>query len=186
MGVLVSLAFQLTMASFFLVLALYLQDGHRLSALVSGVLFVPLGLGYLVTSMLSGRIAARIGRQTLAVGALLVGAGYGLLAVAVDEPIGWLLPGLAVAGVGMGFVIAPLPSIVLAGVAARHAAAASGVLSTAQQAGNALGVALIGNVFYRAVGAGQYPHAFALSLEVLIALSIGVAALVQALPRHTA
>lgn len=184
-GVLVSLAFQLTMASFFLVLALYLQDGHGLSALASGLLFVPLGLGYLVTSMLSGRIAARIGRQTLAVGALLVGVGYGLLAVAADQPIGWLLPGLAVAGVGMGFVIAPLPSIVMAGVAARHAAAASGVLSTAQQAGNALGVALIGNVFYRAVGAG-YPHAFSLSLGALTALSIAVAGLVQALPRHTA
>jgi EmrB/QacA subfamily drug resistance transporter len=185
-GVLVSLAFQLTMASFFLVLALYLQDGRGESALASGLLFVPLGAGYLLTSMLSGRIAARLGRQTLAAGALVVAAGYGLLALSAPEPIGWLLPGLILAGMGMGFVVAPLPSIVMAGVPARHAAAASGVLSTAQQAGNAVGVALIGTVFYRALGAGHFPHAFALSLAVLVALSVAVAALVQLLPRRTA
>ncbi|MFI7431199.1 MFS transporter [Micromonospora sp. NPDC049836] len=185
-GVLVSLAFQLTMASFFLVLAVYLQDGRGLSALASGLLFAPLGLGYLVTSVLSGRIAARLGRQTLTVGTLVVAAGYGLLALAAQEPTGWLVPGLTVAGAGMGFVVAPLPSIVLAGVAARHAAAASGVLSTAQQAGNAVGVALIGSVFYHALRTGPFPHAFALSLGVLVALSVAVAVLVQWLPRRGA
>ena len=184
-GVLISLAFQLTMASFFLVLALYLQDGRGLSALASGLLFVPLGTGYLITSMRSGRIAVRLGRQTLTVGALLVAAGYGLLALTAHQPIGWLLPGLTMAGMGMGFVIAPLPSIVMAGVPASHAAAASGVLATAQQAGNAVGVALIGTVFYRAVGAGDLPRAFALSLTMLMALSVAVAALVQLLPRRT-
>ncbi|MGW5672834.1 MFS transporter [Micromonospora sp. NPDC003776] len=178
-GVLVSLAFQLTMASFFLVLAVYLQDGRDRSALASGLLFVPLGVGYLVTSMLSGRFAARAGRRTLTVGTLVVAAGYGLLALAADAPIGWLLPGLVVAGAGMGFVVAPLPSIVMAGVAARHAAAASGVLSTAQQAGNAVGVALIGSLFYGALGSGSFPHAFALSLDVLVALSVAVAVLVR-------
>jgi EmrB/QacA subfamily drug resistance transporter len=185
-GVLVSLAFQLTMASFFLVLALYLQDGSGLTALESGLLFVPLGVGYLFTSMLSGRIAGRLGRQTLAVGALVVAAGYGTLALAAGQSFGWLLPGLILAGMGMGFVVAPLPSIVMAGVAAPHAAAASGVLSTAQQAGNAVGVALIGSVFYRALGAGDFPHAFALSLDLLVALSVVVAVLVQGLPRRTA
>ena len=186
LGLLVSLAFQLTMASFFLLLALYLQDGRGLSALASGLLFVPLGAGYLLTSVASGRIAARLGRQTLSVGAFVVAAGYGALALAADQPIGWLLPGLTIAGMGMGFVIAPLPSFVLASVAQRHAAAASGVLSAAQQAGNAVGVALIGSVFYRALGAGHFPHAFALSLAILVALSLAVVALVQMLPRHSA
>lgn len=74
-GVLVSLAFQLTMASFFLVLALYLQDGRGLSALASGLIFVPLGAAYLVTSMRSGRLAARGGRRTLTVGTLVLATG---------------------------------------------------------------------------------------------------------------
>jgi predicted MFS family arabinose efflux permease len=142
-----------------------------------------LGAGYFITSMLSGRIAARLGRQTLAVGTLVVAAGYGLLAIAASDPIGALVPGLAVAGAGMGFVIAPLPSIVMARVEPGHAAVASGVLATCQQAGNAVGVALIGTVFCHALPG--YPHAFALALAVLVALSVVVAILTQFLPRRS-
>ena len=42
-GVIISLTYQLMMASFFLLLALYLQDGRGLSALQSGLIFLPLG-----------------------------------------------------------------------------------------------------------------------------------------------
>jgi EmrB/QacA subfamily drug resistance transporter len=184
-GIATSLVFQMMTASFFLVLALYLQDGRGLSALESGLIFLPLGLGYFVASARSGRVAQRLGRQVVTLGALIVSAGYLLLALAVHDGTGWLVPGLAIAGAGMGFVIAPMPSIVLARVAPQHAAAASGVLSTAQQAGNAIGVAVIGLVFYHALGGGSYPHAFGLGLEVLAVGGLAVAALVQALPRST-
>ena len=102
--------------------------------------------------MQSGKVAARLGRQVLALGSLVVSAGYLLLAAAVHDGAGWLIPGLVISGIGMGFVIAPLPAIVLARVRPDHAAAASGVLSTAQQAGGSIGVAVIGAVFYSALG----------------------------------
>jgi hypothetical protein len=63
-----------------------------------------------------------------------------------------------------------------------HAAAASGVLSTTQQAGGAIGVAVIGAVFYSALGHG-YPHAFGLGLVVMAGFGLVVAALVQLLRR---
>ena len=63
-----------------------------------------------------------------------------------------------------------------------HAAAASGVLSTAQQAGGSIGVAVIGAVFYSALARG-YPHAFGLSLVVMAGFGLVVAALVQLLRR---
>jgi len=182
-GVVTSLVFQMTMASFFLVLALYLQDGRGLSALDSGLIFLPLGLGYFVSSAKSGGVAARLGRQVVTLGTLVVSAGYVLLAVAVHDSVGWLIPGLVISGVGMGFVIAPMQAIVLAGVKPEHAAAASGVMSTATQAGNAIGVAVIGVVFYNALGGGSYPHAFGLCLEVMAAFGLVVAALAQLLPR---
>lgn len=75
----------------------------------------------------------------------------------------------------MGFVIAPMPAIVLARVKPEHAAAASGVLSTAQQAGGSIGVAVIGSVFYSALGGGSYPRAFELSLVVMAAFGLAVA-----------
>ncbi|MBC6456397.1 MFS transporter [Actinomadura sp. HBU206391] len=192
-GVVTSLVFQMTMASFFLVLALYLQDGRGLSALHSGLIFLPLGIGYFAASMRSGRVAARLGRQTLTIGTLVVAAGYALLAwtaasIGDHGAIEWIIPGLLVAGAGMGLVMAPLPALVLAGVQPRHAAAASGVLATSQQAGGAIGVALIGVVFYDALGAHpagrDFPRAFALGLVLLIALGVAVAGLVQLFPRR--
>jgi EmrB/QacA subfamily drug resistance transporter len=188
-GVAINLVFQTTMASFFLILALYLQDGRGLSPLRSGLIFLPLGVGYFASSTVSGRLAARLGRQVIAVGALVVAAGYGLLALTAAQlgtaSVLLLVPGLLVAGAGMGFVIAPLPAIVLSGVAPGSAASASGVLSTCQQAGGAIGVAVIGVVFYRALGGG-FPHAFALGLLPLVALEAVVAGLAQLLPGRAA
>jgi EmrB/QacA subfamily drug resistance transporter len=182
-GVVINLAYQLMMASFFLVLALFLQDGLGLSALQSGLVFLPLGLGYFAASVQSGKLAARLGPQVLALGSLVVSGGYLLLAAAAHDGAGWLIPGLVISGIGMGLVIAPLPAIVLARVRPDHAAAASGVLSTAQQAGGSIGVAVIGAVFYSALGSGSYPRAFGLSLVVMAAFGLAVAALVQLLRR---
>src|SRR6201996_1301044 len=75
-GVVTNVVYQMMMASFFLVLALYLQDGRGLSALESGLIFLPLGLGYFAASAVSPKVAARLGRQVLALGALIVAAGY--------------------------------------------------------------------------------------------------------------
>jgi predicted MFS family arabinose efflux permease len=181
-GLVISLAYQMMMASFFLVLALFLQDGLGLSALESGLIFLPLGLGYFAASVQSGKIAARLGPQVLALGSLVVAAGYLLLAANLQHGAGWLIPGLVVSGVGMGLVIAPMPAIVLARVKPEHAAAAAGVLSTTQQAGGSIGVAVIGAVFYSALGHG-YPHAFGLGLEVMAGFGLAVAILVQLMRR---
>jgi len=70
-------------------------------------------------------------------------------------------------------------------VSAQHAGPASGVLSTVQQVGNALGVALIGIVFYGALGGGV-PHAFRGCLIFLIAVELVLAGLVQLLPKEPA
>ncbi len=62
---------------------------------------------------------------------------------------GWdLIPILLVSGLGLGTVIAPLLNIILAGVPGRDAGSASGVLTTFQQLGGAIGVAVVGVVFF--------------------------------------
>jgi predicted MFS family arabinose efflux permease len=73
---------------------------------------------------------------------------------------------------------------VLAGVEPRRAGAASGTLSTVQQLGNSLGVALTGLVFFGQLQGG-YGQAFEVSLVQLIALLVGVAALTRLLPRRS-
>ncbi|MEV5873214.1 MFS transporter [Streptomyces sp. NPDC052101] len=191
-GVVSLLVFFAAMASFFLVLALYLQEGRGLSALQSGLLFIPLGLGFFMGSAQSPKAAAKLGKQVLTVGALIQAVGNIALAATAWQldssgAVAWCIPAMVVAGFGMGFVVAPLASLVLEGVAPHHAAAASGVFSTAQEMGNAVGIAVIGVVFFGAAGhhvtAHSYAHAFSTGLLVQAGICAVVALLVQLLPR---
>ncbi|MFJ4092276.1 MFS transporter [Kitasatospora sp. NPDC089913] len=185
-GLLAQLAFWLGQASFFLVLALYLQPGLGLDALGAGLVFTAIGLGYLLTSTAAHRVAARLGRQAIALGGLLMAAGLGLLGLAVHlagttGSVWWLAPGLFVDGLGMGLVIAPVTSLVLAGVEPRLAGSAAGLVATVQQVAGALGVALIGVLYY---GAADPATAFGRCLGALAVLEVLLAGLVQLLPRR--
>jgi EmrB/QacA subfamily drug resistance transporter len=188
-GITMALVYGMVNAAFFLVLALYLQLGHGMSALESGLLFISLGIGYFMSSAISGQIAAKLGRQVLAVGALVQGIGHVVLVETVtstSETL-WLIPGLTLTGFGMGLVMGPMAATVLAGITSKHAGAASGLLSTAQQVGGALGVALVGIVFYDTLGevltADLFTDAFVNGLWLLTAFCAVVGALVQMLPR---
>jgi MFS family permease len=150
-GLLTQLVFWAGQASFFLVLALYLQLGRGLDALQ---------------------------------------AGHALLALSVADvgttgPVGLLAPALLLVGAGMGLVITPLTSTVLASLEPQRAGAASGALSTMQQVGNAIGVAVTGVVFFGALDRG-FATAFELSLAQLAVLCVAVAALTRLLPRPAA
>jgi MFS family permease len=179
-GLATQLAFASGLASFFLVFALYLQQGRGLTALEAGLVFTILAAAYLATSMRT----PQVGRRAPALGAITIGAGQALLALTVSAggSIAELAPALLLMGAGMGLVMAPLTATVLAGVSAAHAGAASGVLATMQQIGNALGVAVTGVIFFGAADQGL-AHAFELSLIQLAVLSAAVAALTRLLPR---
>jgi EmrB/QacA subfamily drug resistance transporter len=187
-GMLTTLTFFAGMASFFLVLALYLQLGRGMGALESGEIFSLLGIGFLATSMASQSLAAKYGRQTLAIGALVVAVGLVLFRISADASTLALLPAFVVDGAGIGLVMAPLTATVLSGLTPQHAGSAAGVLSSVQQVGNALGVAIIGIVFYNAAGSAAggaaIVHAFEVSIPYLVGLAVAVAALVQLLPRR--
>jgi hypothetical protein len=83
----------------------------------------------------------------------------------------------------MGLVMAPLPAIAMTGVEPRHAASTAGVTSTSLQAGGAIGIAVIGVVFYGVLGAGHFTAAFGVSLPVMAAFCAMSAGIVQMLPR---
>ncbi|MBL7493601.1 MFS transporter [Frankia sp. AgB1.9] len=184
--------FNASVASWFFVLALYLQDGRHLSPLRAGLVFSALGGGFLVTSLAGGRVAARLGRQGLALGSGLRVLGLLALWVVVRAhgtggDLLWVTLPLAVEGAGQGLVTGPLISRVLLGVRPAVAGAGSGVLASAQQVGNSIGVAVIGAVFFAARhSGGSIAAAFGSGLLLLAALSLVVAALVQLLPNTPA
>jgi MFS family permease len=87
-------------------------------------------------------------------------------------------------GAGMGLVLAPLASTILTTLDPGQAGAASGMLSTMQNVGTALGVAVTGVIFFGALHSG-YAYAFELSVAELALLLLGVAGLTRLLPRLT-
>lgn len=139
------------MASYFLVLALYLQVGLGLGALASGAVFTAVAAPYMLGTSKAAVLVARFGRAAVALGAAAFGAGHLLILAgiaAADGSVAALLPGLVLGGVGMGVCLSALVATVMAQVPAVHAATVSGAMSTVQQLGNAGGVALIGVVFF--------------------------------------
>ena len=173
-------------ASFFLVLALFLQDGRGLSALASGLVFSILAVAYLVAAFTAPALAARHGRDVIAAGAISLAVGHGVLlatTAVTGGAIAALVPGLLLVGAGMGLALTPLTTTVLASAEPTQAGAVSGALSTMQQVGNALGVAVVGVVFFGAVPAHGYRHAFELSLVVLAGLLTVVACATRLLPQ---
>lgn len=185
-GLLTQLCFWAGQASFFVVLALYLQQGRGLHPLAAGLVFTILAAAYLVASAISPGLAARHGRVVIFRGALALAAGHLLLLAAVADigvrgSLAVLVPGLLLVGSGMGLVLAPLASTILATLEPDRAGAASGMLSTMQNIGNALGVAITGVIFFGAIHSG-YAHAFELAVAELALLLAGVAAVSRLLP----
>lgn len=158
-GVLVGLTFFAGVASFFLILTITLQVGLGFSPLHMGATAVPWSIGIAVASGISVNLAPKIGRRLTTVGALVMAAGMAGILLAFDRAgtgvSSWdLAPGLLACGLGMGMVASVLVNVVLAGVHGRDAGSASGVLNTAFQLGAAIGVAVLGVIFFGMLPAG--------------------------------
>ncbi|MFF2805734.1 MFS transporter [Streptomyces sp. NPDC058000] len=178
--------------SFFLVFSLTLQDGLGQGALGAGLSYLPFAVVFFAAGLLAGRLA-RFGRRVLQAGSLITLLGFGstvaVTATTGPELTAWrLLPTLALVGAGNGLLVTPLLSAVLAGVRPEETGTASGVLSTGQQVGGAVGVAVIGVLFYGALGpAGHqdvaaYGHALTWALTANAALAALVSLLLPLLP----
>jgi EmrB/QacA subfamily drug resistance transporter len=182
-GLLAQLVFWCGQGSFFLILALFLQQGRGLTPLAAGGIFVVLALPYVATSMRAPGLTARYGRNVVTAAAVTLVTAHLMLigTVALTGSIAALIPALALVGVGMGLGIAPLAAGLLATLRPEQAGAASGALSTAQYVGSALGVALVGIAFFGGLGAG-FDTALQHGLWVLVGALSLVAVLSRWLP----
>jgi EmrB/QacA subfamily drug resistance transporter len=177
-------------ASFFLVFALYLQEGRGLDPLDAGLVFTVLAASYLLVSLRAPALSLRFGRDVVTFGAATLVVGYGVLVAGTaiagrHASLVALFPGLLLVGAGMALCLAPLATTVLMSVHPERAGMASGLMSTMQQVGNSIGVAVVSVVFFDNVSGG-YPHAFELASVTLAALLAVVALLTRSLPRRPA
>nr|CAJ89486.1 putative transmembrane efflux protein [Streptomyces ambofaciens ATCC 23877] len=184
--------------SFFLTLSVYLQLGTGRTAWETGLVILPYALGSIITSGLGVALAAKAGRALLVIGSLTIAASQlVLLAVIRDgsDPGFWLLAlGLFIGGLGLGLAAPVLVNVVLAGIPGRNAGAAGGVLSTVNQIGGSIGIAVLGTIFFAAVtgsttgapGLADYGHALTIVLVVTAVLYLVAGLVMLALPKNAA
>jgi EmrB/QacA subfamily drug resistance transporter len=131
----------------FLPLVIYLQTVLGLTALQSSLLTLPMAAAAGLATALSGRRWDRLSAKHFVLfGLATLAAGTVILAWQAEPsttPVA-LIPGLVVAGLGIGSVYAPLTNAAMATVPLDLAGAASGVYNTARQVGGVLGSAASG------------------------------------------
>lgn len=116
---------------------------------------VPFSLGIAIGAPLSGGLLApKLGRKALQLGILvmavsMVGVWFTLHVYGDQTTIWNLVPATLASGIGAGMVFAPLFDIILASIDDQAAGSASGVLTAMQQFGGAIGVAVIGTIFFQ-------------------------------------
>lgn len=195
-GVLIQMLFFGAMSGFMLGFTLWLQIGRGYGPTQAGLVMAAFSVGTMISAPFVDTLILRMGRSVLVMGGLGLAAGFvwlGLAAAATSGPttnLVSLLPGLVLAGIGLGLLIVPLSNIVLTAAHEDVAGNASGVFSTAQQFGGALGVATLGSIFFGRLGDGYSPAigavtwwvAAGLGLCAVLALAIPARAIREAYP----
>jgi len=162
--------------------SIYLQNVRHLSALATGAMIVPLTLAPTVTTRLIDRYAPDMHFKPRLVAGQIIGLlGAAILIVSVLAPATiFILLGLLLIGVSLGYVTPAMTTGVLAASPASMSGLASGILNAGRQVGGAVGVALMGTLVEMHATSGMVV-AFAIAL-VLFAM-VGVAAH-RAIPDH--
>jgi EmrB/QacA subfamily drug resistance transporter len=156
-------AFFAIVSGFFLILTLFLQVGLGYSVLTAGLTTIPFSLGVSVAAGLSGPILVpRFGRNIVSAGPAVMAIGFlvfiGTIALFGTDVAPWQLSlALLVAGIGMGFVVAPVYPFILAEVPIKDAGSASGVTAAVSQIGGAIGIAAIGAIYFGLIGSEAAP-----------------------------
>ena len=136
------------MGGFAIVTTLYLQVVRGYSALQAGLLFLPAAAAAVVFGPLSGRMVGRFGARwsLVAAGVALGTCGVMLSGLSAGTSLGWLVAAYFVFGIGFGMVSAPINDTALGGMPPDQAGVAAGIVSSARQIGQTLGVAIAGSL----------------------------------------
>ena len=159
----------ITYGGFLFSFALHLQAGLGDSALRAGLTFAPCALVFGACGYFWRRLPASWHHRLAPLGCLVAVGGYLAVASVLRSggPGGFMLQaGLMVTGAALALGFSPLVTYALVGVPLRHAADASGVLTTTIQLGQAVGVATFGSLFLT-LDAGRGATASAVSGHAL-------------------
>ncbi|MGA6161183.1 MFS transporter [Amycolatopsis magusensis] len=176
-----------TMAAMFgtmLVLTYQLQEVLGFDPLRTGLAILPgTAVTVLTASQISGRLMAKLSpRLLIAPGMLVTAAGLALLTQLTPDSTyaGAILPAQLVFGLGTGLVMSPSMSAALTDAAPADAGTVSALLSTAQQLGGSIGIAVLNGIATAAAGGATLAaqvHGHAIAAAVAAGLMLAGALL---------
>jgi EmrB/QacA subfamily drug resistance transporter len=161
-GVLVATLFYFTSA-FYLLFAIYQQEGLGMDPLATGIAILPYGVGLFLGPLASTPLPLLVRPYLLGIGMVIEVLGYASIMVAGFAQVeGGLLPVLIfITGFGQGIAMPRLFNTVLGEVPNAQAGLAAGFVNSSLQAGAAIAVAAIGSLFFAVLGDGTGPAAYA-------------------------
>ncbi len=201
LGLAVSVVFFSSVGAFFFVLTVFFQAGLRYSPFAAGLMFLPFAVGFAASSVVSGPIANRVGPRIINIGSIMMAisligiiliirrAPFCLDSAGIDSRL--FFPTFLLYGLGQGLTQPSLINTVIgrAGVTGEDAGSAVGLFLTTAQAVIALGIAVIGDVFFACLGntpsVSAYMTATATALSCSLVLQVGTFVLAFTLPRRS-
>jgi EmrB/QacA subfamily drug resistance transporter len=188
----VSLLSTAVMCGIFFFISLYLQIVRGYSAIEAGAAFLPMTLLICLVAPAAGRLSDRTGRRLpAALGMTILAGGLLLLSrLGATSGLGALLPGLIIAGLGIGLTTAPVTTAALDFAPAEEAGTRAGILNTSRMIGLAVGIALMGAIVTARwpgglAGAATNPHAFVTGLSTAFLFNAAIALLAAAVAALT-
>jgi EmrB/QacA subfamily drug resistance transporter len=146
----VGLLIGMSLFSMFFFISLYLQDVMHYSPIRTGISYLPLAVGIILSAGAASQVVNRVGFKIPLIGGLLLIAGGLLWFSRVPAPGGSyaadILGPSLLAAVGLGFAFVPVTIAAVTGTRPHEAGLASGLINTSQQVGGALGLAILATV----------------------------------------
>ncbi|MFE5852575.1 MFS transporter [Streptomyces sp. NPDC056500] len=172
--------------SYFFLSSVHLQHVRGFSPMETGLLFLPVAVAVALGAHLGSRLVGRIGSRASAVSSLTVAAaGSTLLTFAPTAANVYvtLLPGLAVASLGIGAVFVTATTTALAMVAQEEAGLASGVVNTFHEVGGSVGVAMVSTAAATGIAQGTSTGFTGAYTLLAVTAAISAALCVALVPR---
>jgi len=154
----------------------YLQDARGHSAILSGLLILPVTAPMVFISPFSGRLIGRFGARGLMTAGMLSGtAGLVVLTqIGAHSSYALLLAGYLLFGIAIGLVYAPMSTAAMAAMPAEKVGIASGVLAMDRIVAGSLALATTGAAFHALQAGGS---SFSASIAGSTWVSVGLCAL---------
>ncbi|MDB5184727.1 MAG: drug resistance transporter, EmrB/QacA subfamily [Candidatus Saccharibacteria bacterium] len=146
---------------YFLTSTLVMQIGLGYSPIKAALTAIPVAIGMtLGFAVLGQKLIATLGRRVLIVAATIFAVGL-LITTSIFthytlHAAPWqFIPSFLITGIGLSLLMIPIFSAALQDVDPTHAGSASGILNAVQQVGAAIGIAIIGVIFFGQLNTGS-------------------------------